>query len=277
MSRRVDIQRATVKANVAAEGNRRVEAFMTGVPHNLARGEGIALWRQIAQALEQAIASGHHEPGSKLPSEAELSARHGVNRHTVRRALDALSLRGLIRIEQGRGSFVAEDVVDYPLGPRTRFSELIRAQNREPAGRILRIAEQPAESGVAEALRIRPGRTILAVERLGLADGHPVVLGLHHFVLPRFAGMAAALVADASITSALAACGVSDYRRVSTRLTARLPTPEEAGLLQQGRTRPVMIAEALNADLEGRPIDFTLSRYASGRVQIVIEEGQETT
>jgi GntR family phosphonate transport system transcriptional regulator len=104
-----------------------------------------------------------------------------------------------------------------------------------------------------------------------------VVLGLHHFVLPRFAGMAAALVADASITSALAACGVSDYRRVSTRLTARLPTPEEAGLLQQGRTRPVMIAEALNADLEGRPIDFTLSRYASGRVQIVIEEGQETT
>ena len=78
----------------------------------LARGEGIALWRQIAQALEQAITSGQHQPGGRLPSEAELSALHGVNRHTVRRALEALSSRGLIRIEQGRGSFVAEDVVD---------------------------------------------------------------------------------------------------------------------------------------------------------------------
>jgi GntR family phosphonate transport system transcriptional regulator len=247
---------------------------MTSPPHNLARGEGVALWRQIVQVLEQAITSGQHEPGSRLPSEAELSARHGVNRHTVRRALDALSLRGLIRIEQGRGSFVAEDVVDYPLGPRTRFSELIRAQNREPAGRILQVSEQPADAAVAEALRLRPGRPVLVVERLGLADSRPVVLGRHHFVLPRFAAMPELLRQDASISSALAACGVPDYRRISTRLTARLPTAEEADVLQQGRTRPVMVAEALNADPDGRPIDFTLSRYAAGRVQIVIEEGE---
>jgi GntR family phosphonate transport system transcriptional regulator len=275
MSRRVDIQQANVKANVAVKRNRRVEAFMTPPPHNLARGEGVALWRQISQVLEQAIASGQHAPGSRLPSEAELAARHGVNRHTVRRALDALSLRGLIRIEQGRGSFVAEDVVDYPLGPRTRFSEVIRAQNREPAGRILRVVEQPADLLVAEALRLRPGRPVLVVERLGLADGRPVVLGRHHFVLPRFAGVSAALEQDASITGAMKACGVADYRRVSTRLTARLPMAEEADLLQQGRSRPVMVAEALNADLEGRPVDFTLSCYAAGRVQIVIDEGGE--
>jgi GntR family phosphonate transport system transcriptional regulator len=265
----------SVKLNVTAEGNRRVEAFMTPPSHNLARGEGVALWRQIAQVLEQAIAAGKHEPGSRLPSEADLAARHGVNRHTVRRALDALSLRGLIRIEQGRGSFVAEDVVDYPLGPRTRFSELIRAQNREPAGRILRVVEQPADAVVAEALRLRPGRPVLVAERLGLADGRPVVLGTHHFVLPRFAGMIPALEQDASITAAMAACGVPDYRRVSTRLTARLPTAEEADLLQQGRSRPVMVSEALNADPEGRPVDFTVSRYAAGRVQIVIDEGSE--
>ncbi|MDB5370295.1 MAG: phosphonate metabolism transcriptional regulator PhnF [Roseomonas sp.] len=237
----------------------------------LARGEGVALWRQIAQALEQAITAGQHAPGTRLPTEAELSARHGVNRHTVRRAMEALSARGLIRIEQGRGSFVAEDVLDYRVGPRTRFSELIRAQNREPAGRILRIADQPADAAVAEALRLRPGRPVLMVERLGLADDRPVVLGTHHFVLPRFAGLVAALEQSASITGALAACGVADYRRVSTRLTARLPTAEEAEALQQSRARPVMVAEALNSDPEGRPIDFTLSRYAAGRVQIVIE------
>ncbi|MCQ4160231.1 phosphonate metabolism transcriptional regulator PhnF [Roseomonas sp. GC11] len=242
---------------------------------SLARGEGVALWRQIAQALEQAIARGEHPPGSRLPTEAALSARHGVNRHTVRRALDSLALRGLIRIEQGRGSFVAEDVVDYRLSPRTRFSELIRAQNREPEGRILWLREVPAEPVVAEALRLRPGRPVLAVERLGLADGRPVVLGRHHFLLPRFAELKKILAGTGSITEGLTRCGVPDYRRAWTRLTATLPDAEEAELLQQARTRPVMCAEALTVDPEGRPIDFTLSRYAAGRVQIVIEGGTQ--
>ncbi|MFC7609400.1 GntR family transcriptional regulator [Teichococcus aestuarii] len=133
----------------------------------LARGEGVALWRQIAAALEEMIARGTLAPGERLPTEASLATQHGVNRHTARRALDSLAQRGLIRVEQGRGSFVAEDVVDYRLGPRTRFSELIRAQRREPEGRILWAREVPAEAAVAEALGLAPGAPVLAVERLG--------------------------------------------------------------------------------------------------------------
>jgi len=239
----------------------------------LARGEGVALWRQIAAELERGIAEGSLAPGSRLPTESVLAARHGVNRHTVRRALDSLAARGLLRIEQGRGSFVAEDVVDYPLGPRTRFSEVIRAQHREPEGRILRVAEVPANATVAEALRLHEGQPVLTVERLGLADGRPVVLGLHHFVLPRFVGLGAALEGHGSITRALALSGVADYRRAWTRVTARLPSTEEATLLRQARTRPVILAEALNVDPAGQPIDYTLSRYAAGRVQIIVEGG----
>ena len=82
----------------------------------------------------------HSAPAARLPTEAQLSARFGVNRHTVRRALEELSRNGLVRIEQGRGSFVAEDVLDYTVGPRTRFSEWIRRHNKEPSGRVLAAA-----------------------------------------------------------------------------------------------------------------------------------------
>jgi GntR family transcriptional regulator, phosphonate transport system regulatory protein len=246
-----------------------VEVSMTGAP--LARGQGVALWRQIAATIEGEIARAARAAGERLPTEAVLTARFGVNRHTVRRALEDLEARGLIRVEQGRGAFVAEDVVDYRLGPRTRFSELIRRQNREPAGRILRIAEMPAETQLAEALGLRRGRLVLRVERLGLANGRPVVLGTHHFPLPRCAAAAEALAHDPSVTSALAACGVADYRRKSSRITARLPTPEEAALLQQSRSRPVLVAESLNVDTEGQPVDWTLAVYAAGRVQLVVE------
>jgi GntR family phosphonate transport system transcriptional regulator len=237
----------------------------------LARGQGVSLWRQIASHMERAIAAGTHRPGDRLPTEAELAQAFAVNRHTVRRAMEELESRGLVRIEQGRGSFVAEDVLDYSLGPRTRFSENIRRQNREPSGRILRVSEVPAEAGLADLLGIRRGRAVVQVERLGLVDGRPVVLGLHHFPAARFAAVPGRLAEDPSITAALAACGVPDYRRRVTRITARMPTPEEAEALQQSRNRPLLVAEAVNTDPEGVVVDVTFARYAAGRVQLVVE------
>jgi GntR family transcriptional regulator, phosphonate transport system regulatory protein len=237
----------------------------------LVRRDGVALWRQIERALDAEITAGKLPPGARLPTEAELTARFAVNRHTVRRAMEELEARGLVRIEQGRGSFVAEDVLDYRLGPRTRFSENIRRQNKEPEGRILRVAEIAAEASLAELLRIRRGKAVLVVERLALANGRPVVIGAHHFPLPRFAPVAASLAQSASITAALAACGVPDYRRQVTRITARLPTPEEAELLQQSRSRPVLVTEAVNVDPAGVVVDVTFARYAAGRMQLVVE------
>jgi GntR family phosphonate transport system transcriptional regulator len=248
---------------------------MTDGPPNagapLTRREGVALWRQIQQAIEAEIASGGQRPGARLPTEAELSARFAVNRHTVRRAMEELEARGLVRIEQGRGSFVAEDVLDYRLGPRTRFSENIRRESREPEGKLLRVAEVPAEAALAESMGLRRGRPVILVERLALADGRPIVLGTHHFPAQRFPRLPALLAENASITAALSACGVPDYRRQVTRITARLPTPEEAELLQQSRSRPVLVTEAVNVDPAGAVVDVTHARYAAGRVQLVVE------
>ncbi|WP_338662568.1 phosphonate metabolism transcriptional regulator PhnF [Pararoseomonas sp. SCSIO 73927] len=237
-----------------------------------ARAGAMVLWRQIAASLEAAIAAGEHAPEDRLPSEGVLAARFGVNRHTVRRALESLARRGLIRTEQGRGSFVAGEVMDYPLHGRTRLFETIRTQRRQPDSRILRLAAMPAAPAVAAALGIGRGLPVLRVERLGLADERPLVLGTHHLPLPRFAGAEAALRAAPSITAALAACGVADYRRASTRITARLPTGEEAARLRQSRARPVLASEAVNIDMQGRPVDFTLACYAAGRVQVLVEE-----
>src|SRR5579875_463697 len=105
-------------------------------PRPLTAREGIALWRQISNALSAEISAGAYRPGARLPTEAELAHRFRVNRHTVRRAMDELSRSGFARVEQGKGAFVPEDVLDYVVAPRTRFSEWIRRHNKEPSGRI---------------------------------------------------------------------------------------------------------------------------------------------
>lgn len=259
---------------MAARAEQMVELSMTVPPQgSLARGEGVSLWRQIATAIERDIAGAGQamRPGARLPTEAALSARFGVNRHTVRRAMEELEARGLIRVEQGRGAFVAEDVLDYPLGPRTRFTEAIQRQNREPEGRMIRVTEIAAEAQVAKALGLRRGRPVVLAERLGLANGRPVLIGSHYLPAQRFPAMLDLLSEHASITRALVRCGVPDYRRRSTRITARMPTPEEATLLQQSRARPVLVTEAINVDASGTPIELSIARYAAARMQLVVE------
>jgi GntR family phosphonate transport system transcriptional regulator len=87
-------------------------------PEPVSRQEGVALWRQIASRLQRDIGAGVYQPGGRLPTEAELSQQFRVNRHTVRRALEELSRGGMVRVEQGRGSFVAEDVLEYAVEAR---------------------------------------------------------------------------------------------------------------------------------------------------------------
>src|SRR3546814_18214382 len=69
---------------------------------------GGALWRQIAETVEKDIRGQVYEPGQRLPTEAELAERFSVNRHTVRRGIAFLEQEGVLRVEQGRGTFVQE-------------------------------------------------------------------------------------------------------------------------------------------------------------------------
>jgi GntR family phosphonate transport system transcriptional regulator len=235
------------------------------------RHAGVALWRQIASQLQQAIGAHAYAPGARLPTEAELSQHFRVNRHTVRRALEELSRAALVRVEQGRGSFVAEDVIEYAVEPRTRFAEWIRKQNKEPSGQVLQLKETAATAQVAIGLGIRAGARVVLLERLGFADDRPVSLTCHHFPAARFRGLLDALRGSSSITEALRAVGVSDYLRQTSRVSARLPSGEEAELLGMPRNRPVLVSENINVDRAGTVIEFAVGLYPTPRVQIVFE------
>src|SRR5271168_5157298 len=132
--------------------------------------KGEALWSQIASEVARDVESGLYRRGEKLPTEAQFAAQYNVNRHTVRRALEELADARIIRTEHGRGSFVAEDVMDYRIGKRPRFSEWIRSHNRSPIGEILMIDEValgslPEAEAAGQALQMRPNDMVVFLER----------------------------------------------------------------------------------------------------------------
>ncbi|MFD2415794.1 FadR/GntR family transcriptional regulator [Amycolatopsis pigmentata] len=73
-----------------------------------ARGERIRKPQIVVDAVLSRVRSGEWAPGTKLPSERDLSAEYKVSRAAVREALQVLQLSGHIETRLGDGSFVAE-------------------------------------------------------------------------------------------------------------------------------------------------------------------------
>lgn len=232
-----------------------------------------ALWREIAATLEAEIGRGHFPPGGRLPTEAELSARFGVNRHTVRHALADMATRGLVHPRRGAGVFVTGRAADYPLGRRVRFHQAVTAAGMTPSRRLTRIETRPADADEAAQLQIATGEAVHVVEGVSLADGQPLALFRSVFPAAFLPDLPQAMAASGSITAALAACGVADYTRHGTRITAKAAKPVQALALQIREGDPVLRSVAVNVDGAGRPVEYGITWFAGDRVTLTVGEG----
>lgn len=238
----------------------------------LDRGAGLTAWRQIADRIEADIAGGLFKPGEKLPGEMQLAQRFGVNRHTVRRALAALAARGLVRATQGGGTFVELKPLPYTIGRKTRFSELMAKAGREARGELIRSAETFANEDVAEALGIKAGSPVLELVTLHRADEVPISMAQVWLPLPQFAGLDATYRKTGSLTRAFARHEVSDYSRLSTRISARIASAEEAAHLELSPGRVLLVIDSINVNQYGHRIQATRSLFSADRVDLVIEQ-----
>lgn len=232
------------------------------------------IWSSIAGTLKAEIAAGHYRPGDKLPTEADFAARFGVNRHTVRHALSVLAEEGRLHARRGAGVFVTARPTDYPLGRRVRFHQNVLAAGQTPSRRITRVETRPADAEEARALRLKSGEAALVVEGVSLADGLPIAAFRSVFPTARFPGLGSALVAEGSITLALAACGLTDYTRAETRLTAQLADPVLALALQLRPGAAVLRSVAVNVDAAGRPVEQGITWFAGERVTLTVAPDQ---
>ena len=231
-------------------------------------GDGVARWRRVADDIRSAIFEGTIIDA--LPPEVELAARHGVNRHTVRRAIAALAAEGLLRAERGRGTFVNQTPrrVPYAIGTRTRFSENMLKQSLEPSGRLVRAERVAADAATAERLQCRVGAPLFRLDRLSVADGVPMSRSTSYFPAERFPHIIDAYAETGSVTEALKRDGLLDYRRRETRITAERVSTPDADLLNCSSDAIVLISRAVDVDGDGTPVQSLRTKFLADRMEL---------
>lgn len=235
----------------------------------VARGTGEALYTQIAHQIEQEIAQSY-VAGDCLPSEKDLSARFGVNRHTLRRAIDELVELGLVERQHGRGVFVLDTHIDYQIGAGTRFTENITAVGLSSANKILRKQKLPATARIAQRLDIETGDAVLWMETLRLADNRPLCV-ISHFVPQASFPDLDERYQGGSLHALLKDHYGCEIRRTESLITSVLPQGDDARLLSMPQNWPVLRIKSVNIDERtSNPIEYAIGRFRADRVQLRI-------
>ena len=237
----------------------------------VARGTGVAVWKQIASDLQDEIANGAIGAGQRLPTEMELAERYKVNRHTVRRALAELTNDGYVEATRGRGTFVSQRPIAYPLTARTRFSEIVSSQALQPGGRLVASETEPARGIVAERLRLTEGMPTIRIELLRVAEGTPVLIATSWFPQALVPNLIQDYAETGTLTGALEQAGFADYRRDVSWISALVPDSEDRAHLRIEDGEPVLLVESVNVTAEGVPLQFSRTRFVGGAVQVVVK------
>ncbi len=240
-----------------------IDALVAGLE---TRAPGMSRYQALTETISDAIADGSLPRGSALPGERVLSEGLGVSRVTVRRAIEDLAGQGVLMRKHGARTTVAKRV-EKTLSRLSGFSEDIRSRGMEPGLRWLsRQAVRPTPKEVM-ALGIMPDQMVIRLRRVRLADGHPIALEcatIPQDLLPEpeFDGD--------SLYAALDAAGARPAHGTQ-RIRAGVMDEGEAALLDADPGTAMLIVERRCTTAEGRPIEFTETRYNGNFYDFVTE------
>ena len=129
------------------------------------------LYRQIAEQLRSLVAAGEFNVGQRLPAERDLAVQLGVSRPSVREALIALEVEGVIEVRTGSGIYVRASKSEAGKG---RAGPLTLEPDADDVA--------PLEWGPLEVMHARgliePDMAALAAERATRSDVNAIAAGL---------------------------------------------------------------------------------------------------
>lgn len=222
----------------------------------------------IADDLRRQISTGHLKAGERLPSEAQLATRYAVSTPTLRSALALLQGEGLVEKIHGTGNFVRRPLrrITYTGGAGAPVTWTAFAT---PVRMTARTTNIEAPSHLTALLNVPP-RSLLTEVIFSTHEGK-TPHGLAHIYVPH--DLAQAHSPAAPPLPDQIAVRLADPRpplaEVQERVSARLPTQEEATALRISRSLAVLSLTRVATDAAGRVVEAALLVLPGDRADVL--------
>jgi GntR family transcriptional regulator len=226
---------------------------------------------EVRRRILTQMSSGELVPGQRLGAERDLAVQFGVSRSTLRQALAALESAGVVHRVPGRGggTFVAHGKVERDLSRVVGVPQLLRRQGIVAGTRVVSTAMVSADDATVAALELDPGRFVLDVVRIRLADGRPI--SLEHARLPadRFPGLLDLPLGGSVYELLEQHFGVRPDEALE-RIEVVQAESDEARILGVAPGAPLLSVSRVTRDTEGVAFEFSHDLFRADRTRIVV-------
>jgi len=234
----------------------------------------VPLYQQLKSLILQEIGAGRWESDQQLPTEEQFASRFRVSKITVRQALRELSALGVVRREQGRGTFVQRPALEE--GPRnlTSFTGEMREHGLRATSQVLGREIVAAPPEIAARLLIRPSDPVFRLRRLRLADNVPMGWQVSCLPLALVPGIDRIDFTNASLYEVLRTQYSLQAVRARETLIAVVVSQEDAALLRVPAGAAALAAERLTYRADDQPLEYAQSIMRGDRYKVVLDLSQ---
>jgi GntR family transcriptional regulator len=222
--------------------------------------------RRLRDLLRSEVLAGRYAEGL-LPSEPALMLEYSASRATVRAALNQLRISGVVERVQGTGTFVVAERYALRLIELHGIDEKLSDEAAFTAD-VLEMRVIPMPAPVAAQLQDTTGAPCLRLEYRGLSHGRVNSLCTNYLRFPE-----AAAVLDVPFDGhwyGLMAAAELDVAGTDLLIEAVLADdPDLAALLEVEVGAPLLAAQQVIRDGNGRPYDFAVLRMRADRLSLL--------
>lgn len=210
--------------------------------------------------------------GDRLPTEADLTARFGASRSTVREALGRLEQEGAVVAVQGQGRFLSASGglrVERPVTKYESITEVLTARGYAVSSAVLGVAESVASAEEAAALEVEEGAPVIRLLRIRFGDERPLVVSENTVPRELLPGPVEYRDWGGSLTEALAAHGEYVQTAVATVSAVDLPEAWERQYHLEG-IGPWLLVTEVCLSVSGRRVLYARDYHRGDEISFTV-------
>ena len=223
---------------------------------SLQRNSPIAMHRQLAQHLRDAITTGVSKQGDRIATEQELSQKYGVSRITARQAVIQLVSESLLVRRQGKGTFVTARPVKHDLVELHGFFDELVARGVNPEIQLLEFSKQAAPARVSEKLQ-SDNKQVTYWKRLYCRNGEPFAVAWV-YLAPQLVGVTRTLAEKHTSYHIIESLHQLKIAHADVSIRAQLSEAKTRKLLRMPPGTPLIALERISYLADNTPIEYAL-------------------